>query len=805
MKHLPKRLLFPILLVAFSAMLSACGGTSLTVNSTNDLDDGTCDSSHCSFREAISKANTLTGAVTIKFDVGGGGTQTIQPTSALPVITVEVTIDGATQPGFASKPLIELDGSLAGGGNVNGLVLSGGGSTVKSLVINRFSGDGIRIEAPGGNHIYSSYIGTGADGAGGMGNQGNGILIISDGNHIGGDAGSQGNVISANQRDGVLVDSGGKNYVQGNLIGLDAAGTVPLGNARNGVEVDTDLTLIGGQNISLRNVISANGDDGVKIHGWTDQVWGNYIGLDVTGLVALGNQENGVNVVGGDTIEIGGEEGAARNVISGNGLLGVRIDSDSTNVQVHGNLIGTDKTGTVSLKNIKSGIAVSGTNHQIGNSIAGSQNLISGNGGAGISVRSPATGIKIQNNFIGTDLSGMSALGNDIGIEIGLSQGDYDVLIGGNPNNEGNLISGNAEDGILLYTGATVQGNKIGTDVTGSGVLGNGANGILSKGSRNQIGGMGFHNTIAFNGRHGVAVISESGSATGNSILWNSIHDNGSLGIAIAENTPLPNDPQDPDSGDNNRQNYPVMVSAVSDTVAIETTFTAKLDSTPSTSFTIEFSTNAACDPSGYGEGHRSVKSMTVATDAGGHADIIALFPSTTFDTANFVTATATDPRGNTSGFSNCIQITEKGAASATDTPGAMTFQPFVDPGGIFWGRCEPDTVRISVEIGNPPEEISYVLLFVRLMDPKTGTKTAWSEGLSMLSAGKNKFFYDLSAYDMEDFNKFEDAVLQYQFVAYNKAQEVIDRSEVYGDIAFKACGRAPGVAATNTPAGVVK
>ena len=96
---------------------------------------------------------------------------------------------------------------------------------------------------------------------------------------------------------------------------------------------------------------------------------------------------------------------------------------NSTDVQVHGNLIGTDKTGTVALKNVKSGIAVSGTNHQIGNSIAGSQNLISGNGGAGISVRSPATGIKIQNNYIGTNLSGMSALGNDIGIEIGLSRG----------------------------------------------------------------------------------------------------------------------------------------------------------------------------------------------------------------------------------------------------------------------------------------------------------------------------------------------------------------------------------------------
>jgi hypothetical protein len=69
-----------------------------------------------------------------------------------------------------------------------------------------------------------------------------------------------------------------------------------------------------------------------------------------------------------------------------------------------------------------------------------------------------------------------------------------------------------------------------------------------------------------------------------------------------------------------------------------------------------------------------------------------------------------------------------------------------------------------------------------------------------MLSGGKNKFFYDLPAYAMDDFNKFEDGVVQYQFVVYNKAQAVIGRSEVYGDLAFQACGNPVGAASTPTP-----
>jgi CSLREA domain-containing protein len=805
MKTISKRLLYPAVLLAFAAALIACTGTpTLTVNSNNDVDDGTCNTTHCSLREAINKANTLTGTVTIKFDIGGGGVQTIKPLTALPVITAVVVIDGSTQPGFASVPIIELDGNLAvdptgGGGGVDGLVLSGGGSTIKYLVINQFSGNGIRIEAPGGNHIENNYIGTDVAGTLAMGNQANGVLIDGDGNHIGEILGVNGNLISGNAENGVFFRSGGKDYVQGNLIGTDVTGSVKLGNGKAGVLGTTDMIQVGGTTAEYRNVISGNGSDGVRLEGWTCQVQGNYIGVDIGGFHPLGNYDNGVNLVGADTIIVGGTDPEAGNVIADHGLLGVYIDDNSKNIQVLGNKIGTDAAGTAALPNVKAGIRVGGTNQQIGIPGAGGRNLISGNMGPGIAVVSGATNVTIQNNYIGTDITGTASIGNSNGIEASLST--TNVIIGGSPYGEGNLISGNDDAGVMLADNIKVRGNYIGTDNSGLNPLGNGADGVLIHGSGNEVSGSpSFYNTIAFNGGHGVAVISGSGSAAKNLILRNSIHDNGGLGIAIDQNVVIPNDNQDPDIGDNLRQNYPELTEAISDPVAMQSTISGKLNSTPGTAFTIEIYTNAVCDPSGHGEGHRWIHTLTVTTNASGDASFTALFPATYIDPANVITATATDPFGNTSGYSKCIQPKEP-EKNATPTPspkpGKMTFTPFVDPAEIFYGRnCSPNQVRIGVEIGDPPEPIHYVLLFVRLMDPASGVKSAWSEGLSMLYSAKNKYYYDLLAEDVPEYQQFTDALLQYQFVAYNEAQEVIGRSDVYGDIAFKRCG-VPG-AVTN-------
>ncbi len=92
-----------------------------------------------------SSPNAHPGSNTIDFGIGTGA-QTISLLSALPSITVPVLIDGTTQPGYTSAPLIDLDGTSAGSG-ADGLDLAAGsgGSTIRGLVINNFSGDGISI------------------------------------------------------------------------------------------------------------------------------------------------------------------------------------------------------------------------------------------------------------------------------------------------------------------------------------------------------------------------------------------------------------------------------------------------------------------------------------------------------------------------------------------------------------------------------------------------------------------------------------------------------------------------------------
>ncbi|MBN1438793.1 MAG: CSLREA domain-containing protein [Anaerolineales bacterium] len=808
-----KRAMASCFLFFCSLLLGSCVPPStLTVNSDNDADDGSCNSAHCSLREAINKANTLSGTITIAFNVGGGGVQTIRPSSFLPDIFTSIVIDGTTQPGYAGAPLIELDGSLAG--VADGLQLRGDNSTVKGLVINRYARDGIRIRAQNVS-IQGNFIGTDVTGTVGLGNGANGIDVCCEFAAppravIGGLTPRERNIISANASSGIVLDQHypgftheGRSVIRGNYIGTDVTGRYALGNQWNGILVDgSSDNMIGGVMPGSGNVISANHLGGVMIDGDSVEgniVSGNRIGTDAAGSAALGNQADGVSLLEAKDVLIGGSESGAGNVVSANHLVGVRIDGSSADVRVLGNYIGTDAAGKAALKNVKAGIVVNGVGHIIGSPDARDRNLISGNGGPGIAVLSTATGIVIKNNYIGTDVSGMSPLGNDMGIEVGMGAGATSVQIGGaGPAlalHQGNLISGNREEGVLLFNGAKVWGNLIGTDATGTGPLGNGGNGILVKGSGNQIGGPGSGNTIAFNGRHGVAVISESGSAVENAIQVNQIHDNEGLGIAIADDVVLPNDTLDADTGDNEKQNYPVLISAVTDMGAGTTTFEAELDSKPNTTYSVEFFSNAACDPSGHGEGQSMFNKVMVTTDDQGHAEFSEITFSTNFLFGNNFTLTATDPDGNTSGFSNCVAMTEAAAAgpTVTQTPGRMTFSPFADPTEIYWGRCTPDAVRISVTVENPPEDIGYVLLFARLMDPATGDKTDWSEGLSMISGGKNAFYYDLSIYDLADYSNFKDGVLQYQFVVYNKNQGVLGRSDVYGDVAVRACSRKPG------------
>jgi Calx-beta domain len=253
---------------------SALAAATFTVTNTNDSGPG-------SLRQAILDANATPGTDTIAFNIPGAGVQTIKPASGLPTITDPLIIDGYTQPGARPNTLvqghngvllIELQGPVgatSGAFTAFGLSITGGGSTIRGLVINNFEG-GIRLLQRGGNTIEGNFLGVNAGGNLPLGNRLYGILIASSSNNnlIGGTLPQARNIISANGAEGVYIDNSRFNQVQGNYIGTDASGTAPLGNLESGVSLFASHdTMIGGTTDGAGNTIAYNRWHGVSLSG----------------------------------------------------------------------------------------------------------------------------------------------------------------------------------------------------------------------------------------------------------------------------------------------------------------------------------------------------------------------------------------------------------------------------------------------------------------------------------------------------------------------------------------------------------
>ena len=506
----------------------------------------------------------------------------------LPVINDPVIIDGTTEPNFTGVPIVELVGTGIAGGNAYGLRLDAGGSTVRGLVINRFSLAGIQIVTGGGNTISGNYIGTDTGGTLARAN-GTGIIVSgSVGNTIGGTSLAQRNVIAGNQSAGINIDGGSGNTVQGNLIGLDVTGTAALGNGAFGVSVFASLSnVIGGTANGAGNVIAASTSINLSLQGGSNNntIQGNRIGTNAAGTAPLTPGQNGVYLIGSTGNLIGGTVPAARNLISGGSGSGqVVLGSGSSSNMVQGNYIGTDVTGTTALTNSTWGIQIGGPGNTIGGSAPGA----------------------------------------------------------------GNVISGNFAGGIVLFvnaTGNTIHGNRIGTAADGVAPLGNQSYGIgIQGGNGNAIGLANAANVIAFNTGAGISVT----FGTQNAIFRNAISQNGGLGIDLGTTGVTANDAGDADQGPNNLQNFPVLTSAAG---GVDGT----LNSLPNATYRIELFGSTACDASGNGEGATLIGAMDVTTDGTGNATI----PPFTVAAGQFVTATATDASNNTSEFSACVLTTE--------------------------------------------------------------------------------------------------------------------------------------------------
>jgi hypothetical protein len=365
-----------------------------------------------------------------------------------------------------------------------------------------------------------NFIGVNADGVGlrnghgsaGVGGPGDGVSVVANGGNGARFNVIRSNTIAGNFRDGIrLIGTGTNNSnstygntIAANRIGLDDLGA--FGNQGDGIHLESGayLNRIGGSSVQDRNVISANLGRGVYLYdSEATGILGNYIGTSLDGLSALGNLGHGVLIEASDSTLVGAYFAllvvvARENIISGNAGDGVQVLASSVPF-ISGNKIGTDATGLAALGNGGSGIEFNGV----------ARGVITGN-----VVSDNVTGIRlistqhatITANLIGTDAAGLADLGNTYD-GIALITSAFFSRVGGNLVSDRNVISGNGFCGILVNVAHTntINSNYIGLNSLGTEAIPNGHEGICLLGADgNQMGTGGVPQHIAGNGNHGL-------------------------------------------------------------------------------------------------------------------------------------------------------------------------------------------------------------------------------------------------------------------------------------------------------------
>ena len=534
----------------FSAVLSgtAQSYSVVTVGSANigSIDFGfnfdtvvnTNDSGPGSLRQAITNANTLgsdaslaqsgrtAGMETLLFMVSNGtsaaglrsslnyfigGVATITPTSALPTVSTTLALDGRTQPGWSSTPVIDLNGASAGSG-VSGLTLQDvTGASVRSLVVRNFNGNGININNGNGNTLAGNYLGTNAAGTAAAPNGAVGVNIsASSSNLVGGTSASDRNLVSGNGNVGIVITgTAAGNLIRGNYIGTNAAGTAAVRNESLGLYINSSGNTVGGTAAGAGNLISGNRFNGLALDTGASgsTVQGNTIGLNAAGTAAVANGNVGVSMASAGST-IGGASAGAGNVISGNGSEGVSVTGAGNTIS--GNTIGLNAAGTAAVANSFGVVINNVAGNTVGGTTALARNTISGNTFDAVMITgSGASGTVVRGNYLGSNPAGSAALGNGRnGVYVTSSASGTNI--GGTAAGAGNLISGNGSNGLQLDSGSQlVQGNLIGTNAAGTAALANGSHGIyVGGGTSHAIGGSSAaaRNVISGNAGGGVFI-----------------------------------------------------------------------------------------------------------------------------------------------------------------------------------------------------------------------------------------------------------------------------------------------------------
>ena len=511
----------------------------------------TNDAGSGSLRQAILDSNATMDVNTIDFAIPGTGVQTIVAQSPLPLISQPVAIDGYSQPGASANTAPP-------------------GSGFNSVLLIQITGSPLLVDA-GNSGVFPAMVVSG--------------LVVEE-------------IQCGLQSDGAIIS--------GNYVGTDASGSVSNGGRI--IVVSTSGVHIGPGNVTPAISVGPGGN-GTLISG-------NFIGINAAGNAALADPTAGAGIQVSDStaVIIGGATPADRNVID-TGDKGVDAGDGADQIQILGNYIGTDASGTKPIGNLIGVIVETGE----GTSATVRGNVVSGNSD-GIEVADvgkPVLAV-IQGNFIGTDETATLDLGNaDFGILVAANS----VLIGGTGPGEGNVIAFN-QNRILSFAALEVTGSLV-------------------------------------------------------TIRGNRIFNNAYLGLDLAEpvgniDTITVNDPQDVDTGPNGLQNFPLITSIVpgSSTTHIE----GRLNSMPSSAYSIDLFSNPACvrRPRAPLEAETYLGAVDVATDGFGNATFAVDVP-VVLSPGQLVTATATDSLGNTSELSQRIVFTVSPLAGPAGQTTAVT------------------------------------------------------------------------------------------------------------------------------------
>ncbi len=586
------------LVVLLMLLITGVNATVFTVTNTGDNGPG-------SLRDALTYANAMFGPNSIVFNIpasdpnydSGRGIWTITPQSTLPfIIQSSITIDGTTQTTFGGNtnvngPEICIDGKHLFGSDFAFHLYNASNNVIKGFIIGGFT-VGIEISGSGSvnNTIVGNYIGCNYNGMDTLSNT-HGIELLSGphDNIIGGETVAERNIFSGNTHCGIRIVNSNHNIVKGNYIGLNRTGNGAVKNY-DGVSIEgtSSNNLIGGYNPQSRNYVSGNEAYGIPLFGaccTQNRVVGNYIGTDITGNIAIPN-----------TYGVLCDDGAFGNVVGGYSM--------------------------------------------------GAQNLISGNSGYGIFLYNPHTQKdSIIGNIIGLNFNCTTKLPNGNGIVIDGPSNRHFI--------DSNVISGNTQNGIDIHIGGTdsniIIRNYIGTDFSGISNFGNSFDGVrIAEGPKyNQIGLEGKGNTIAFNGRCGISVMTDS--SLYNRFTENKIFSNGSNGIDLYPIGTTANDAGDCDLGPNKLMNAPVIASSYysSGTTTIYGTIDHTCDGGNQGIIIELFASNFST-----GSQAQRFVGRTITNSAGEWS-----FITTELLPTEFVTTTATDISGNTSELSYHQQV----------------------------------------------------------------------------------------------------------------------------------------------------